>query len=170
MSTPPLLVTLVMDAKSFEHFNALRQRHFPPERNHIPAHITLFHHLPGDEEAAIYEVLSQRAQARKRFEMRTTDLWMMGFGVAYRIESSDAQALRRELAATFAAWLTPQDAKPGFKPHITVQNKTSAEEAKTLHAQLAADFEPQEIMAVGMDLWRYLGGPWQHVKRFDFTD
>lgn len=37
-----------MDEDSFEFFNALRRAHFPPERNPLSVHITLFYHLPGE--------------------------------------------------------------------------------------------------------------------------
>lgn len=170
MSLPPLLVTLAMDADSFEHFNGLRQVHFPPERNHIPAHITLFHHLPGAEEATVVQVLARAAADTPRFLMETSGLWMMGFGVAYLLQSPQAVALHAQLQQQFAPWLTPQDARQGFKPHITVQNKASATAAKHLHAQLLESFAPQTIEAMGLDLWEYLGGPWKHRARFAFAE
>lgn len=165
---PPLLVTLAMDAASFAHFNGLRQQHFPPARNHIPAHITLFHQLPATEEAAVRGALAVAAHHQKAFIMHSSGVWMLGFGVAYRVESAEARALRDNLARQFAAWLTPQDAQRTFTPHITVQNKTTAEAANQLHAELASQFMPTAITAVGLDLWRYLGGPWEHCARFDF--
>lgn len=170
MSLPPLLVTLAMDADSFEHFNGLRRAHFPPERNHIPAHITLFHHLPGAHEPSVRETLARTAEGQPRFPLHTESLWMMGFGVAYRLQSGSAQQLHAVLKQSFAPWLNPQDARPHFLPHITIQNKTTAAAAKTLHAALTASFVPQTITAVGLDLWQYLGGPWQHRARFAFPE
>ena len=49
-STDPLILTLALDDLSFARFDALRREHFPPTLNRIPAHVTLFHHLPGEEE------------------------------------------------------------------------------------------------------------------------
>jgi hypothetical protein len=46
----PLILTLEMDTHSFEILDALRKKHFPPERNVLDAHITLFHKLPGEQE------------------------------------------------------------------------------------------------------------------------
>lgn len=168
MELPPLLVTLAMDDASFAHFNAERIRYFPPERNHIPAHITLFHKLPGEEEEAVRRILAVTAHHQRPFTMHTTGLWMIGFGVAYLIENADAQVLRAQLQQQFKPWLSPQDAKQGFRPHITVQNKTTATAAKALHAELSQVFLPRAVQAVGLDLWRYLGGPWEHRARFDF--
>ena len=45
----PLILTLKLDQASFTRLDALRQAHFPPERNWLSAHLTLFHHLPGDQ-------------------------------------------------------------------------------------------------------------------------
>ena len=39
----PLVVTLEADARSQARFDAARERWFPPERNLVPAHVTLFH-------------------------------------------------------------------------------------------------------------------------------
>ena len=43
----PLILTLALDADSQAHFDALRKQHFPPAINYLAAHLTLFHHLPG---------------------------------------------------------------------------------------------------------------------------
>lgn len=52
---PPLILALKLEQPAFERLDALRRAYFPPERNVIPAHLTLFHALPGDQEAAIRE-------------------------------------------------------------------------------------------------------------------
>lgn len=166
---PPLLVTLAMDEASFARFNAERQRYFPPERNFLAAHITLFHALPAGEESAIRETLAQRAAAMTTFAMQLSELWNLGRGVAYRLSSPEAQALHTQLQQHWYDWLKPQDRQRGFRPHITVQNKTTAEAARALHATLSAAFVPAEVTATGLELWRYLGGPWEHLARFDFT-
>jgi hypothetical protein len=49
----PLILTLRMDERSQERFDRLRETHFPPERNYLRAHLTLFHKLPGEREAEI---------------------------------------------------------------------------------------------------------------------
>ena len=50
---PPLILTLVLDAASQAFFDRLRRQHFPPERNVLDAHLTLFHALDGEQEQAI---------------------------------------------------------------------------------------------------------------------
>ncbi len=51
MDSDPLIVTARFDPIAASLFQRLRDAHFPPARNIVPAHCTLFHHLPGDEEA-----------------------------------------------------------------------------------------------------------------------
>ena len=41
----PLIVTLALDEAAEARFDGLRQEHFPLERNHLRAHVTLFHAL-----------------------------------------------------------------------------------------------------------------------------
>ena len=39
----PLIVTLLLEDAAQERFDRLRAAHFPAERNHLAAHVTLFH-------------------------------------------------------------------------------------------------------------------------------
>ncbi|NJM07417.1 2'-5' RNA ligase family protein [Candidatus Gracilibacteria bacterium] len=52
MAEEPLILTVLLDEDTFRRFDGLRRTHFPPQRNLIPAHITLFHALPAIEEQA----------------------------------------------------------------------------------------------------------------------
>ncbi|HYD99382.1 MAG TPA: 2'-5' RNA ligase family protein [Alphaproteobacteria bacterium] len=166
--TAPLILTLALDAAAFARFDALRRAHFPPERNHIPAHLTLFHHLPGGELPAIAAALAEAAGRRAPFPLAVTGLRPLGRGVAYAIESPPLLALRGALAARWAAWLTPQDRQP-LRPHVTVQNKVAPAAAAALLAELAAEFAPWTATAEGLLLWRYRGGPWEAAGRFPFA-
>ena len=47
----PLIVTLKLDAASFARLDGLRRTHFPAAINRLSAHLTLFHHLPGERLA-----------------------------------------------------------------------------------------------------------------------
>ena len=46
-SSEPLVVTLLLEPSAQERFDRVRAAHFPAERNHLAAHVTLFHALPG---------------------------------------------------------------------------------------------------------------------------
>lgn len=156
-----------MDEASFAHFNELRRTHFPPERNHIPAHITLFHALPGEDEAKIRDDLL-RLEETAPFSLQTIGLRNLGRGVAYKLESPAALNLRARLAEAWNDRLISQD-RQRFAPHITVQNKVAPEVARALLAELERGFAPRTIRAEGLHLWRYLGGPWESLDIFRFT-
>ena len=127
----PLILTLALDASSTARFEALRQEHFPPERNLVPAHLTLFHHLPGDRLADIVAETTAACRERAAFPIEATGLRFLGRGVAYTVESAELTTLRASLARAWAPWLTPQDRQP-FRPHVTVQNKAAPAEARAL--------------------------------------
>lgn len=164
----PLIVTLGLDAASFAVFDAARRRHFPPARNHLPAHLTLFHHLPGASRGTIAETLGAIAARTRPFPLAVAGLRFLGQGSAYAIDSASLLALRAELASAWTGWLTPQDRQP-FKPHVTIQNKAPAAEARALHAALSAAFRPFEATAEGLLLWHYRGGPWEAAGAFPFA-
>ncbi|MBK3396875.1 MULTISPECIES: 2'-5' RNA ligase family protein [Methylobacterium] len=167
MSQAPLILTLELDEAAFAEFDGRRRRHFPPALNKIPAHVTLFHHLPGEEERAVVETLVAEVRAESPMPVEVAGLRFIGRGVAYTLESGRLSALRGRLARTFEPWLTPQD-RQGYRPHVTVQNKVAPEEARGLHRELEASFVPRTITGTGLLLWRYLGGPWEARGRFPF--
>ncbi|WP_349369759.1 2'-5' RNA ligase family protein [Salinarimonas sp.] len=164
----PLIVTLALDEAAFAVFDAARRAHFPPERNLIPAHLTLFHKLPGAEEEAIAAGLAEAAAARGPLPMTCAGLRFLGRGVAYRLEGEGVVALRRALARRFAPSLGPQDAQ-AIAPHVTIQNKVDPRAAKALLARLQAGFAPFPVTGEGLLLWRYRGGPWEPAGRFPFA-
>lgn len=163
----PLILTLELDPDSFEIFNALRKEYFPPERNFLDAHITLFHKLPGDEEVPIKATL-QEISARSMPMLSFSSLRFLGKGVAVNVESSELLELRKKLAATWKDWLEAQDKQP-FKPHVTVQNKVTSEEARRLLEQLQQTWVPLTGKGTGLLLWRYLSGPWELLEKFPFS-
>jgi 2'-5' RNA ligase len=167
--TQPLILTLQMDERSQEHFDRLRELHFPPDRNYLGAHLTLFHKLPGEREAEISNGLREICREHEPLVLAATGLRSLGRGVAYELSSPQLSALRRELVRSWEPWLGAQD-RQGFKPHITVQNKVSPEQAGVLHQELQATFSPFEVEGIGLSLWRYLGGPWELAGTYLFGE
>ena len=163
----PLILTLRMDDLSQKGFDRLREEHFPRARNFIPAHLTLFHKLPGDRRREISQALKDLCHQQAPFSPTATGLIFMGRGVGYRLESPTLQSVRKHLADQWWSWLGAQD-RQGFRPHVTVQNKVAPEEARALHRSLEGTFAPFEVGAEGLMLWRYLGGPWEPVGSYRF--
>lgn len=164
---PPLIITAALDEGAFAWFEDLRQSHFPRHRNQVPAHLTLFHALPGVHEHTVTQTLKAACQSRRPLHLDVRGPWSLGRGVAYRLASPGLEQIRADLAEGFSPWLTRQDQAP-FRPHITIQNKAEPDEARLLLERLQMEFEPFQIFAEGLLLWRYLGGPWALVERFDF--
>lgn len=167
-SEQPLILTLKLDQRSFDYFDGLRRQYFPPERNIIPAHVSLFHALPGSQEAAIRETLSAVCADTPATPLHFNQLRFLGKGVAVAADSPELARLHGLLAARWQAWLSPQDRQP-FRPHVTLQNKVTPEAARALYDQLAAGWQPMTARGKGLLLWRYLGGPWDFVNEFAFA-
>ncbi len=165
-SAVPLILTLRLDADSQKFFNKQRKAYFPPDRDFLDAHLTLFHQLPDDELTR--EKLVSIAESQSTFQLQVTGLMFLGSGVAYRLESELLKQLHSNLASRFADELIPQDKQP-LRPHVTIQNKVSPEKARGLMNTLSAQFTPFTAHAIGLDLWVYLGGPWQHAFYYEFN-
>ena len=161
-----LILTLGLDAPSFGRLDALRRAHFPPGRNQLRAHLTLFHHLPGDRRAEVADALAAAAD-RPPLALTVAGVRSLGRGVALEVASPELLQVRADLAARFRPHLTPQDAQ-GFRPHVTVQNKVSPEAARALKAELEAGFVPWEARGESLRLHRYLGGPWGDEGEWPF--
>ncbi len=162
-----LLLTVELAPPAQALFESLRQRHFPPERNLIPAHVSVFHTLPGEAREQIGARL--RALAAERCAVTVTAPFGLGRGVAFRLQAPGLERAHAVLAHDWANWLTAQDAQ-GYRPHVTVQNKVSPEAARATLARLQHGFVPFQTEAVAWRLWRYLGGPWEALERVALQD
>ena len=140
--------------------------HFPPERNKVSAHLTLFHHLPPSLERELGQRLAVYA-ATPAPRARISGIIDLGAGTAYRIESEELEDIREDLAQAFRGLLTPQDRAP-WRPHVTIQNKVEPREARQLQQRLRATFEPRPLSLKGLASWRYRGGPWEPIRNHAF--
>jgi hypothetical protein len=166
-ASAPLVVTAALDAVAQERLDRLRQAHFPPARNHLPAHLTLFHALPGEHldavRADVAEVAGMAEVAGPApYDAVVSGLRSLGGGVAFDITCPALVGVRDELRRRWLPWLTRQDAQP-WRPHVTVQNKVPADRARALLAELSDGFEPWPFRVEGLQLWWYRGGPWEPV-------
>ena len=160
-------MTALMGDQDFAWANRLRQKHFPPERNQLDAHITLFHHLPPFALPEIRQRLGEMTARYAQPEAWLSEVMHLGRGVAYRIECPGIAAMRVALAEAFTGLLTPQDqAKPRL--HVTIQNKASPADSKALHLALSQEFEPRAFVIRGLALYYYRGGPWDPIREYPF--
>jgi hypothetical protein len=161
-----LIVTAEMAGPDQAWLDRLRRTHFPPERNYLSAHLTMFHALPPSSENAVKASLRREAAERSPQAM-LAGLMNLGRGVAYRVVSDDLERIRERLAAEFHGLLTAQDGQ-GWRPHVTIQNKVEPAVAKDLFRRLESTFEPRPLHIAGLGLHRYLDGPWEKIAVYPF--
>jgi hypothetical protein len=161
-----LIVTAEIGQPDQGWFEGLRRAHYPHERNHIPAHLTMFHALPPSSESEAQSRLKALAKEARPTAM-IDGLMDLGGGVAFRIVSPDLESIRRELAEDFRGLLSAQDSG-GWRQHVTIQNKVAPKLARALKEILERDFRPRPLLISGLGLHRYLGGPWERIGIYPF--
>lgn len=161
-----LIVTAELGPRDFAWLDRLRRLHYPPERNRVPAHLTIFHALPPSAEREVASTLS-RYSAEKPPRAIIDGLMDLGGGVAFRVVSTDLDRIREELSKHFRGLLGAQDASR-WRPHVTVQNKASTKAARALMTRLESDFRQHALEIRGLGLHRYLGGLWERIGIYPF--
>lgn len=154
-----LILTLGFDAASFARFDALRRQHFPPERNFIPAHLTLFQQLPDATEPALARHLACTARHTPPLPFAAAGILDFGGGAAVDLDMPGYRPLLDRLRTAWRRHITPSDDR-SRKPHVTVQNKVTRDRAVETQKLLRADFTAWSGAADRLLLWRYRGGPW----------
>lgn len=163
----PIIVTATMGAADQRFFDGLRAAHFPPGRNRVPAHITLFHQLPPSSLAELEELVRRIAGDTPPPPAILAGAYSLGTGVAFRVDSPDLLAVRARLADRLAGLLGAQD-RGTPRLHVTVQNKAAPAAARTLLAALARDIRPRPLAITGLAVHRYRGGPWERAFSRNF--
>ena len=162
----PLLVTAELPRDVFAWAEGLRRQHFPPERNKVRAHVTLFHALPPSVEPEVRRMLAELA-AEPPPPARITGLMPLGGGTAFHIVSPELDQLHAEMVERLHGVLSLQD-RARRKLHVTVQNKVSAAEAKALQAELAQAWMPGAFAFAGLSLHRFVDGLWEDAGTWPF--
>lgn len=160
-------MTATMGAKDFAWANGLRLKHYPAEKNQLPAHITLFHHLPPQAVDEIVELVRGVAADHACPPCTLIEVMQFEEGVAYRMNSPQLLEMRRFFAESLHGLLVQQDQQiPRF--HITVQNKVDPKESYKLFRELSASFEPRPFEITGISLFYYMDGPWEKIGTWRF--
>jgi hypothetical protein len=158
------ILTAELDAESFAWLDGLRRRCFPPERNVLSAHLTMFHGLsPGHVER-----LCATALPLQPIAITFDAVTFFGFGNAIRANSVELKLLRQTLKEAIGDELSRQDGQR-WSPHVTIQNKVAPQAARSLFQALEAEFSPRDGYASGLLVWEYLGGPGRLAHRLSFA-
>ncbi|WP_432542239.1 2'-5' RNA ligase family protein [Kineococcus sp. SYSU DK002] len=162
----PLIVSAVVDGPTQTGWDALRREFFPPERNQLAAHLTVFHALPGDAAGEVCDAVRDACR-RPAPHGEVVSVRSLGRGAALVVECPGLGEARARIARALAGRLTRQD-EQGFRPHVTVQNFVDPATARATVADLTAGFAPRAFTVTGLAVFRYRGGPWEPFEEFAF--
>lgn len=161
-----LIVTAEFAPSDLAWLERLRRAHYPPDRNLVPAHLTIFHALPPSAESEVRGRLGRVVQAPPP-RAAIAGLMDLGGGVAFRVVSPDLDRVREGLASGLHGLLGAQDSG-GWRPHVTIQNKVAPRIARALKTSLEQGFTPRPLQIIGLGLHRYLGGGWERLALYRF--
>jgi 2'-5' RNA ligase len=167
MAGVPLLVTAELPPDILGWADAMRRTHYPPERNRLRAHVTLFHALPPSAEGEVRRLLADLAKATAPPEAQVTGLMDLGTGTALDVRCEALMALHGELSERLHGLLTQQD-EHRLRPHITVQNKVDRATAKTLQAELSETLDLRIFHFRGFGLYGWEAGLWNPLAEYPF--
>ena len=163
----PLILTALLPKDLHSWATNLRDCYFPPERNFLEAHVTLFYALPPHYLGEVEDMCKQMTREIAPIDAELLGVMPLGKGTALKLESEGLLALRDAMADQLHGLLTGQDQhRPRL--HITIQNKVTIEDAKTLQAQLAGEIDPCRFAFRGLGLYHYRGGPWELRREYIF--
>jgi len=163
----PFIVTAALPAELQSWAEGLRRAHYPAHRNQLHAHVTLFHSFAPSLLEELRDFLPTIAREFAAPEGMVCGLMDLGKGTAIALESPPLLSLRGLIAEHFHGSLTAQDLHEP-RPHITIQNKVTKEEARMLQAELAPAIQPRAFTFPALELHLYQGGPWHLIKRCAF--
>lgn len=167
----PFILTAALPPEIQGWAEGLRRAHYPPERNHLHAHVTMFHSFAPSLLQELKDFIPSLAAEFAAPRAQVSGMMDLGTGTAIALTSPDLLELRSLIAERFHGALTEQDLYEP-RPHITIQNKVTKTEARALQVALALEVEikgdtgPFAFRA--LELHRYLDGPWECVKRSAF--
>jgi hypothetical protein len=165
-ASTPIIVSAQFGPGDDGWLQQLRRSRYPTDRNRVPAHLTLFYHLPPSAEGELDRRLAAATAAPPPPAMLTGVL-DLGPLTAFRVESEALVAIREELAEAFHGMLAAQD-QVVWRPHITIQNKVEPRVAEALRRELAATFEPRPLAIRALASWRYTDAGWDLIKSRPF--
>ena len=162
----PLIVLAELGSTDFAWLQELRRRHYPPDRNRVPAHLTVFRSLPPSAEAEVRRSLA-RAASNAAPRAAIGGIVSLDRGVALRVESPGLELVRGHLADEFRGLLSAQDRGP-WTPHVTIQNKAEPKKAANLARRMREGFEARPLKIRGLGLVQYLEGSWRPLASWRF--
>jgi hypothetical protein len=163
----PFILTAALPPDIQGWAEGLRRAHYPPERNHLHAHVTLFHAFAPSLLEELRDFLPRVTKEFAAPHGAVKGVMDLGQGTAIALEAPQLLGLRSVVAEHFHGSLTAQDLHEP-RPHITIQNKVTRKEARSLQTSMApllgSWIAKGHFTFPALELWQYRGGPWDRVK------
>jgi hypothetical protein len=167
----PFILTAALPPDLAGFAEGLRRAHYPAEKNRLHAHVTLFHAFAPSLLEELRDFLPRVAGEFAAPQGTVKGVMDLGKGTAIALEAPQLLTLRALIADHFHGSLTSQDLHEP-RPHITIQNKVTKDEARALQTGLAPVLVPWiangRFTFPTLELWHYRGGPWDLVKACAF--
>jgi hypothetical protein len=167
----PFILTAVLPPDVQGWAEGLRRAHYPPEKNHLHAHVTLFHAFAPSLMEELADFIPRVAGEFAAPQGAVKGVMDLGKGTAIALDAPQLLTLRALIAEHFHGSLTAQDLHEP-RPHITIQNKVTKEAARALQASLPPLLAPWiargRFTFPALALHIYRGGPWEKVRSFAF--
>lgn len=167
----PFIVTAALPPGVQNWAEGLRRAHYPAHRNHLHAHVTMFHSFAPSLLDELKDFLPAIAREFAPPQAAITGLMDLGTGTAIALQSAALLALRELIAEHFHGSLTAQDLYEP-RPHITIQNKVTKREARALQTELGPAIDVKNAASrfvfPALELHLYKDGPWELIKRSAF--
>jgi 2'-5' RNA ligase superfamily len=160
-----LIITLLIEEEAQLFFEEKRKQYFPAFANFTTAHLTLFHCLPN--KAIVLQKIKNLAKRTNIFSLEVSGIVHQNSFNGYSIKSDILLELHKTLQQEFITMLSLKDIKP-LKPHITIQNKTTAYKAQKTNALLIENFKEFTFNAKGISCWYYSKNKWEKEGDYFF--
>jgi hypothetical protein len=164
--TPHIVLAVLPDAVQ-ARLDGLRRTHYPPDRNRVPAHCTLFHAIPGMVAAELAGLLSTLAAQNPPPRARIDRVLDLDSGTALGVFAPELLALREAIADHFHGLLTGGDALAP-RLHVTIQNKVDRPTARALQRTLGASWQAIDTDVQALAVHRVVDGGWQPAGAWRF--
>ena len=118
----PFILTAALPPDLAGFAEGLRRAHYPAEKNHLHAHVTLFHAFAPSLLEELRDFLPKVAREFAAPEGAVKGVMDLGKGTAIALEAPQLLDLRALIAEHFHGSLTSQDLYEP-RPHITVSRR-----------------------------------------------
>lgn len=162
------VLTLHTDPEHAERMTTLRKTNF--QRMLVPAHICLFHALPGSQIGKIKADIQSLTKRTRPFAIYTDKAYKFATNNGVGVNVSNVRPVRRlqrSLAKRWSEFLSTQDSRT-FRPHYTITSKVSEDEAEEAFQRISEDFQSSTGEVDGLALFKYDNGRWCNEQVFRF--